>query len=291
MKSSQLLPLIASWILLFIVLGLLIHGLWQIHSWYPEAPVSYLTPRQKKVVTLPKIDIQVPTVKGVSVVRLPAEKPIPILMYHYIRDYQDPNDKVGVNLSVRPAIFTRQLTLLRERGYTTITFDDLTQPLPEKPIILTFDDGYTDAYTAALPELERQGMKAVFYIVSQFIDQPNYVTTDQVKMLDAAGMEIGSHTLDHADLSKINAARQGSELKQSKEQLEELLGKPVTAFCYPAGKYNQTTIGLAKVIGYQTATTTKPGVAIGDDYNSRPFELQRIRVTNGIDLAKELKAR
>lgn len=219
---------------------------------------------------------------------LTAETKIPILMYHYIRDYTNSNDQLGINLSVSPTTFEQQLEVIKQAGYTPITFRDLTADLPAKPIILTFDDGYADAYTAALPILKETHTTGVFYIVSGFLNKDQYLTDAQVKELDAAGMEIGAHTVDHHDLSAMNAAAQQRELQESKTTLEQLLGKAVTAFCYPAGKYNDTTVQLAKTIGYTTATTTKPGIATGGDVQHKPYDLVRIRVTGTTDILKAL---
>lgn len=221
---------------------------------------------------------------------IPSDLKIPILMYHYIRDHTDAKDKVGANLSVSPAIFAQHLQAIKDAGYQTINFNDLTDPLalPEKPVIITFDDGYEDAYSAALPALQKQGMTGVFYVVSEFLNKWNYMTTDQVKTLDAAGMQIGSHTVSHRDLGKMTSAQQRQQLTESKAFLEQLIGKPVRDFCYPAGKYNETTIALAKEIGYRTATTVKEGRASGARVSAKPFELPRIRVSQGTDILREL---
>lgn len=223
-----------------------------------------------------------------KILPITADQKIPILMYHYIRNHTDQTDKVGAGLSVSPAIFAKQLADLKAAGYTTITFKDLAKPLPAKPIILTFDDGYDDAYTEALPALQKEGMTGVFYIVSDFLNRPQYTTTDQVKVLDAAGMEIGSHTINHKDLAKMGENDQEKQLTTSKAALENLLGKSVTSFCYPAGKYNAITVTLAKKAGYTTSTTTKPGIATGQDFMNSPHELKRIRVTESTDLLKAL---
>ncbi len=220
--------------------------------------------------------------------QLPINKKIPILMYHYIREYSDPKDKLGVNLSVSPAHFTAQMTAIKEAGYTPITFTDLNKPLPEKPLILSFDDGYLDAYTGGLPILQQFKVPATFYIITDFLDKPNYMSTEQVKALDAAGMEIASHTLDHKSLDKLGEADQRREMAESKAQLESLLGKPVVHFCYPSGRYDQTSIALAKELGYRTATTTKPGVPRGNAFNTNPYELTRIRVFNDTNISHEL---
>lgn len=222
---------------------------------------------------------------------LQAEQSIPILMYHYIRNNPDPTDHIGTGLSVSPTVFEKQLAELKAAGYTTVTFNSLKNGSPEKPIILTFDDGYDDAYGNALPTLRKQGMTGVFYIVSNFIDKPYYVTSSQVRELHAAGMEIGSHTINHRDLSKMGENEQRQQLTESKQKLEALIGQPVDSFCYPAGRYNQTTVQLAKEVGYTTSTTTKPGIAKGRDLTDSPHELRRIRVTDQTDILKELGAK
>jgi peptidoglycan/xylan/chitin deacetylase (PgdA/CDA1 family) len=219
---------------------------------------------------------------------LALETSVPILMYHYIRDFTDTTDQLGMNLSVSPATFTAQLKAIKQAGYTPITFKDLGKDLPAKPIILTFDDGYADAYSAAFPILKEQRATAVFYIVSGLMNKDRYVTDGQVKEMDTAGMEIGGHTVSHRNLSAMSESAQRAELHDSKTTLEQLIGKTVDAFCYPAGRYNDTTLALAKEIGYTTATTTMPGIATGSDIKRTPYELVRIRVTNTTDVLKAL---
>lgn len=221
---------------------------------------------------------------------IPTQQPIPILMYHYIRDYHRDNDKVGNNLSVSPAIFAQQLQTLKTAGYQTINFNQLAsgENLPAKPIILTFDDGYADAFTSALPALKKEGMTGVFYVVSQFLDKPNYLTSQQVKELAQAGMQIGSHTVSHGNLASMTLARQRQQLTESQAVLEQLIGQSVLDFCYPSGQYNQQTIQLLTEIGYRSATTVKEGIANGENLLRRPYELPRIRVTAGTDLLSKL---
>jgi peptidoglycan/xylan/chitin deacetylase (PgdA/CDA1 family) len=215
---------------------------------------------------------------------------IPILMYHYIRDFHSDSDKVGTNLSVSPAVFAQQLAAIKAAGYTSTTFNEvMSGNAPKKPIIITFDDGYNDAYSTALPILQSQEMRGVFYIVSGFLNTTHYITTDQMKALDVAGMEIGSHTVDHKNLAGMDRSAQEKELRDSKTSLESLIGKAVTAFCYPSGKYNTDTTELAKSVGYTTATTTKSGIATGGQFLDIPYELVRVRITNNTDILKALK--
>lgn len=215
---------------------------------------------------------------------------IPILMYHYIRDYNNPDDQIGTNLSVSPEKFNQQLKWLKDNGYQTIDLDYLltrSDTTPFKPVILTFDDGYQDAYTNAFPILQKYDFTAVFYIITDYINNNNqYMTWEEILELKNAGMNIGSHTATHPDLSKLSDNRIGNELIESKKIIEKKLNIQISDFCYPSGKYNERVINKLKEIGYKTATTTHNGVV---DQNSNLYELPRIRMTNNTNLATFLK--
>jgi len=209
-----------------------------------------------------------------------AEVVVPILMYHHIRNYNDPKDTIGTNLSVPIENFDAQIKYLKENGYSTITFADFVafpgKKLPEKPVIVTFDDGYDDAYTNAYRVLKNNGDVAVFYIISSFMGRDDIVTVSQIKEMSDNGMEIGSHTVDHPDLTTISATKLKSELTKSKTAIEAIIGKSVISFCYPSGKNNSLVDTATKDVGYTTATTTVSGVSTT---SSDKFALPRIRIT------------
>lgn len=210
----------------------------------------------------------------------------PILMYHYIRDYNNAKDTTGTNLSVSLAKFDSQLKWLNNNGYKTVGLDYLLNPIisDKKPVILTFDDGYQDAYTQAFPILKKYGFTATFYIITAYMDKyNNYLTWDQARELKSAGMNIGSHTHTHPDLSKIFGIRVTDEIKESKKTIEEKIGGTISDFCYPAGKYDQKIIDELKNDDYKTATTVKNGIA---NQNSNLFELPRIRMQNNTNMEK-----
>jgi peptidoglycan/xylan/chitin deacetylase (PgdA/CDA1 family) len=212
---------------------------------------------------------------------------VPILMYHYVRVNPVASDKTGFNLSVTPADFEQQMRLLGNHGYTTVTMAQVREyvrngtPLPAKPVALTFDDGYGDAFSAALPVLQRYHQVATFYIVTGFVGQAHYLTWDQVLTLDHAGMEIGSHTVNHVGLPFLSGLKRQYELSESRKTLEQRLGHPVLDFCYPNGEVNATVeIGAAQA-GYLSATTTATGLAApGAD----PLRLPRLRIWGGMSL-------
>jgi peptidoglycan/xylan/chitin deacetylase (PgdA/CDA1 family) len=206
-----------------------------------------------------------------TVVVTPAPRPrsttvIPILMYHYVRGVADPKDQVGINLSVKPANFDAQMQYLADNGYTTLTMQEVYEilngqkTLPAKPIALTFDDGYRDFYTNAWPILQKHGFKATNYVVTDFIGQENYLTWPMLQELDTTGrIEIGAHSRSHSDLRAISGERRWDEIIGSKSILEQGLGHPIGAFCYPAGFHNAAVIADVKRANFLTATTVEPG--------------------------------
>ncbi|EKD56144.1 MAG: polysaccharide deacetylase [uncultured bacterium] len=213
---------------------------------------------------------------------------IPVLMYHYIRDYNNEKDQIGTNLSVSPTTFDSQLKWLKDNGYQTVDFRYLEKPFEVnyKPLIITFDDGYQDAYTNALPVLTKYNFTATFYIITNNIGKYNYLTWDQITQLKNNGMDIGSHTLSHPDLSKATNSRVENEITQSKKVLEEKIGVVITDFCYPSGKYGDKVIEALKKNNYTTATTTISGIY--DSNKNNLFEIPRLRMTNQTNLNKIL---
>jgi peptidoglycan/xylan/chitin deacetylase (PgdA/CDA1 family) len=209
---------------------------------------------------------------------------VPILMYHYIRVNPDSRDRLGFNLSVTPTDFAAQMDWLARSGYHTITTEDLhgylsgTRGLPSKPVILTFDDGYADFYTTALPVLRSHGFNADSYVVSGFVGRPGYMTSAQVREADRSGIEIGAHTVNHADLVRTSIAGVGSEVGDSKRFLEAVVGHPVVSFCYPSGKFNGAVVSEVAAAGFHTATTTRFGYShsLADRYI-----WTRVRVSGG----------
>lgn len=234
---------------------------------------------QKPLPPAPTTKEAIPPEKSKPEPQKPTQKwQIPILMYHYIRDYQNPEDKIGVNLSVSSANFEKQLQELKKENYQTIDFSALKNPesLPAKPIILTFDDGYTDAYSAAFPLLKKYGFQATFYIVTGFVDKTGYLTKGEILKMTGDGMNIGSHTISHPDLTKLSPEKARKEIWESKAKFKEW-GIEAKDFAYPAGKYNEEVVKMVKEAGYQSAVTTQSGKAKNtDDFLSLP----RVRVEN-----------
>lgn len=204
-------------------------------------------------------------------------------MYHYVRDVDPTTDELGYNLSIAPDLFEEHLAWLAENDYTPVRMDTLTECLrgwrecPDNPVALTFDDGYVDAATEALPLLQRFGFTATFYIVTDFVGRPGYMTWDDIRNLQANGMEIGSHTLSHPDLTYYDPEVVYDEIVLSRVIIQRKLGAPVHSFCYPLGRYDESYMPeLVREAGYTNAVTTYPGFEMGPFY-----ELPRRRILGG----------
>lgn len=239
-----------------------------------------------------------PGARGISPGQTPAEAGVvpadrvrirvPILEYHYIRVNRNPLDRLGFRLSVTPADFQRQMSWLAVNDYHPVLLEDLRayflagRSLPARPVVLTFDDGYADFFQTGFPILRGFGFKAVAYIVPGFFGRPGYVDQEQVRQLDASGMvEIASHTVDHLDLTKVDASVLNIQLQASRASLEQLLGHPVLDFCYPSGRFDRRAVTAVTAAGYQTATTEQSGIE--HDWAGR-FTWPRVRVDGGESL-------
>lgn len=210
---------------------------------------------------------------------------LPILMYHYLSAPPPGADVYRTDLSVPPDRFAEHLDHLLAAGYTTVSLYDLVAyltrgvPLPEHPVILTFDDGYRDNYTNAFPLLVEREMTATFFVVSDFLDEerPEYLTWDMAREMLAAGMSIESHGRNHFSLEKKDTDYLVWQALGSLETIEFELGTRPRFVSYPAGDYDQNTIAVFHSAGYWGGVTTVQGMAQRMDHL---FELERIRVRN-----------
>ncbi|MCL5410528.1 MAG: polysaccharide deacetylase family protein [Patescibacteria group bacterium] len=209
---------------------------------------------------------------------------VPILMYHYIRDYNNPNDSYGNVLSVSLKNFDEQLNYLTQNGYTTISLDELSalnngqSSVPGKPVVLTFDDGTIDFYTNAYPILKKYNMHAVSFVITGFVGNPQYVSWDNINEMKNSGLvTFESHTVSHAFLPKTYDVL--SELKNSKAMLESHTGYPVNFISYPFGNSNSYIWGVASQAGYIGGLGTSFGKSYGTTMN-----MPRVRINGGDSL-------
>lgn len=187
---------------------------------------------------------------------------VPILVYHIVRPSY-PSDSAGVKaIAVTPETFDAQLQYLKTRGYRVVGFGDLERslaatssaPLPPKPIIISFDDGWRDQFQYAFPILQKYGDAATFFVFTRGIGRRGFLGWDDLRRMQSAGMTIGAHSLTHPFLTKVtDPAKLWGEIYGSKRILEEGLGRPVTEFAYPFGQYDPAIISLVKLAGFRSA--------------------------------------
>ncbi len=208
---------------------------------------------------------------------------VPILMYHHIATPPPGADAIRRDLSVSPARFEEQLRYLKGAGYTSITLRDLIYhmalgwPLPERPVILTFDDGYRDAYTFAYPLLKKYGFVGTFFLVTAPIDQenPEYLAWEHVVRMHEGGMEFGAHSYTHPDLRGKTVDYIVWQVVGSKEAIEARIGEPVRFFAYPSGLYDQLVVDVLRSAHFWGAVLTHNTDPIRSD---NLFCIPRIRI-------------
>ena len=206
---------------------------------------------------------------------------IPILMYHAVH-VMDPSEASNANLIVAPDNFEAQIKAMVDAGYYFLTPEEaykaLTEnALPAKKVVwLTFDDGNEDFYTIAYPILKKYKAKATNNVITGFVKKGNAgnLTVKQMKEMMAHGMSFQSHTVNHPDLSATDKVTQKAELTDSIDFLEDKLNTKVNTIAYPSGRYNQTTLDLAKKT-YKLGLTTNEGLASAKD---GLLSLNRVRI-------------
>jgi peptidoglycan/xylan/chitin deacetylase (PgdA/CDA1 family) len=184
---------------------------------------------------------------------------VPILCYHRLRDYRT-TDGRGARTYIVPAdVYRRQIKMLADSGYNTITPDqyyaylNFGSELPEKPVMVSFDDTSEEQFTVGAAELDKYGFKGVFFVMTISIGRPGYMSTDQLRALSDKGHVIASHTTDHHNVKKYSGEDWDFQLAKPKNKLEMITGKPVEYFAYPFGEWNETAIPELKKRNYKAA--------------------------------------
>lgn len=210
---------------------------------------------------------------------------VPILMYHYVDELPEDADEIRINLTVSPSDFRAQMVYLRDNGYTPISLYTLEQalafgePLPAKPLVLTFDDGHIDHYTQVFPILREFGFTGTFFIITGLIDnnRAEYLSWAQVQEMADAGMSMEPHTKYHADLRNREQDYLVYEILGSLESIQAYTGKTPRFFAYPGGNYDDTTLAVLRGSPIQRAVTTQTGAW---HTSTNRLELPRLRVSN-----------
>jgi peptidoglycan/xylan/chitin deacetylase (PgdA/CDA1 family) len=214
---------------------------------------------------------------------------VPILMYHYVSTLPPDADDYRIGLTVEPDLFRAHLQYLYDAGYTTTSLYELNEalligtPLPPKPVILTFDDGYIDHYATVFPILKEFGFTGTFFIITgrADTDDPNYLSWGQIQEMASAGMSMESHTKTHADLRARSYDFLVYELLGSIESLRAHTGQPTRMFCFPAGRYDERTLEVLQSLSTWRAVTTHFGALHTTD---NLLELPRLRVTGKMNV-------
>jgi peptidoglycan/xylan/chitin deacetylase (PgdA/CDA1 family) len=202
-----------------------------------------------------------------------SEYQLPILLYHRIVNEQS---KIGRHkIYVSEKKFREQMKFLKENGYITITFQNLAssiRPSPqgeglgERPIILTFDDGYEDNYTILFPILKEFGFTAVIFLVTKLScnewgikdgePQLKMLTKEMIREMSDYGIEFGGHTRTHPNLKNVSEEKLMDEILGCKKDIEEITGKQCISFSYPYGAYNEKVLQAVQNAGYKYGITT-----------------------------------
>ncbi|WP_270215365.1 polysaccharide deacetylase family protein [Clostridium butyricum] len=206
---------------------------------------------------------------------------IPVLYYHSV------DENAANEVTITPEKLKEQLDYINDNNYVTITMTELydhienNKPIPEKSILITFDDGYMNNYTEAFPMLKELNMTATIFCVGNSLDGSYYLSEEAIKEMSDYGIDIESHTVNHVHLDTMSYDEQLLELKNSKNILEKITGKEVLSLAYPFGDYNDNTIKAAKDAGYKMGFTTKLGLS---DRTDDIYKLDRIYISSSYDM-------
>ncbi|CAN7246799.1 polysaccharide deacetylase family protein [Paenibacillus sp. LjRoot56] len=246
----------------------------------PTPSVQVITaPPQTTSVT---VDTYMPN--GVVAPSASSKVSIPVLNYHSVTI--DPGNVVVIS----PAKLEAQMKYLHDHGYTPIslaTFINLIEnksgfAAPDKPVLLTFDDGYVDNVEEAMPILAKYKFPATLFMSPGMVEDAGYLNWEQATQLQEAGWDIQPHGMTHPHLPKLSAEQQAYEITEARKLIEEKLGTQADVFCYPYGEYNQTTVKLLKEHGFRYAFTIDQGYTTNQQ---SPYLLKRLFI-NGEESLK-----
>jgi peptidoglycan/xylan/chitin deacetylase (PgdA/CDA1 family) len=258
-----------------------VRGRWEILQTAEPVEAGHSSPRQP-VVPTPTLPVESQG-ETATPMALPDQARVPILMYHYVSELPPNPDRYRRDLTVSPENFKAQLQYLADTGYHPISLTDLylylTQgyPLPEKPIVLTFDDGYRDAYDVVFPLLLDHGFTATFFVLSTpaHFESVAYLTWAQMQEMSDAGMDIQGHGREHVDLRGRSYDYLVYQILGIQEAIHYHTGRLPRFFCYPSGQYDANVIAVLKSAGYWGAVTTQGGKV---HTREKLFEIPRVRI-------------
>jgi peptidoglycan/xylan/chitin deacetylase (PgdA/CDA1 family) len=176
-----------------------------------------------------------------------------------LREFAPDDSAYARTLITPPAVFSAQLQALRDGGRTPVRVEQVVDhlqygtPLPDRPVLLSFDDGSATHASVALPTLQALGFPAVFFPMTVVLDKPNWLSRDDLRRMEQAGMTIGAHTWDHQRLDRVSGGQWQQEIDQPAATLAGILGHPVDLMAYPYGIWSAETLTHVASAGYRAA--------------------------------------
>lgn len=211
-------------------------------------------------------------------------KYVPILMYHHVMEASAAKAILATNLNVTPKTFSEQIDYLLGKGYTFLRLDEMVEGLKNnsllgKPVVLTFDDGYTDFYDYVFPILKEKRIKATLFVISQYAGGERYAGWGEIKEMSDSGLVlIGDHTLNHRGLPSLNKEDEYNQIVSARQIIEEHINRPVLYFAYPYGGVNKVAEQILTENNFLGAVLT---TNLHPQCLGLPYEFSRIRIGEG----------
>jgi peptidoglycan/xylan/chitin deacetylase (PgdA/CDA1 family) len=188
-----------------------------------------------------------------------ARSTVPVLCFHQLREFRPEDSAYARTIITPPAVLRAQLQALRDGGRTPIGATELVDhlqfgaPLPDQPVLLTFDDGSDTHHSVALPMLQEFGFPAAFFPMTVVLGKPGWLSADQLRDLDRAGLAVGAHSWDHQRMDRLTGDQWSVQLDRPRAELTEILGRPVDLLAYPHGMWSPETLPHVAAAGYRAA--------------------------------------
>lgn len=188
-----------------------------------------------------------------------ARRQVPVLCYHHIREAKPGQSETFKSYSVSPAQFAAQMQALKDSGYQTVLPDQLYdylafgKALPEKPVMITFDDTDEEQFTIGAKEMEKHGFRGVYFIMTISINRPRYMSRQQIRQLKDSGHAVESHTWDHNRVTKYTGDDWKKQLTDPRKTIEDITGTTANYFAYPFGLWNEAAIPELQKAGFKMA--------------------------------------
>jgi peptidoglycan/xylan/chitin deacetylase (PgdA/CDA1 family)/ribosomal protein L24E len=213
-----------------------------------------------------------------------AARPVPVLLYHHVRVPPRGSGPGEAALTVLPADFAEQIALLRSAGYTAVSLAEVMAarsggPLPAHPVVITFDDGYVDYATEALPVLRAAGYTSTVYVISGMVGAPDHMDVGLLQTVAHRGAVIGAHTVHHVNMATASPGVQASEASESRRALQQWTGQSVSDFAYPFGASSRAAEIAVANAGFRDAVLAGGGVTTP---SSDPYALPRVHAAGSL---------